>query len=397
MTSRDDRVAIVGVGITEHGFFPEWGWKRMIVESAYEALCDATMDPGEIDAGFISVTASEIEEQQNLGAVAADELGVSPAGFAQIVSACAGGGVGLQYAVQAIRSGIYKRILVVGFEKISDCMSTTEVLLGNVDVDFEYPLGYDYIDVMALMQTRYMSKYSVGLEPFAQFAQQDRWYANRNPKAIDYRRPPITAAEVLNGPMISWPITAAACSRACDGSSALVVVPGKDAKQYTDTPIYVDGISLKTGPTYLGSKFGYPRMEGLDISESGATVAAVREAYAQAGIKPSDIKMANVHDCFTINAVVQLEALGVFPFGKGAVAVAAGETALDGKCPTNTDGGRIGLGHPTGATGVNMVVESVIQMRLQAGERQVKNPDVAVCQTMGGMNAASVVTVLRRK
>ena len=180
--SLENRAAIVGVGISKHGFFPKWGWKQMIVDSCYEALNDARMDPGEIDAGFISVTAPEIEEQQNMGAVAADELGMAPSGFAQIVSACAGGGVGLQYAVQAIKSGVYRRLLVVGIEKISDCTSTAEVLLGNLDVEFEYPLGYDYIDIMALMQTRYMSKYGVSIEPFAQFAAQDRWYAMRNPK-----------------------------------------------------------------------------------------------------------------------------------------------------------------------------------------------------------------------
>jgi acetyl-CoA C-acetyltransferase len=395
--SSDTRVAIVGVGITKHGFFPRWGWKQMVVEACYEALSDANMEAGEIDTGFISVTAPEIEEQQNMGAIAADELGMAPSGFAQIVSACAGGGVGLQYAVQAIKSGTYRRAIVVGIEKISDCTSTAEALLGNVDVEFEYPLGYDYIDIMALMETRYMSKYGTSLEPFGQFAVQDRWYANRNPKAVDFGRPEISLRDVLESPMISWPITAAACARACDGSSALVLVPERDAKKYNSTPIYVDGVSLKTGPTYVGSKFGYPGIEGYDISETPTTMAAAKEAYKQAKICPSDINLAQVHDCFTINGVIQLEALGVFPLGKGASAVGAGETSLDGKCPTNTDGGRIGLGHPTGTTGVNMLVECVYQMRGQARERQVKTPEVAVCQTMGGTNAAVVVSVLRRR
>ena len=395
--SADDRVAIVGVGITKHGFFPEWDWKRLVVESCYQALDEANMDPGEIDTGYISVTAPNIEEQNNLGAVAADTLGMVPVGFAQIVSACAGGGVALSYAFKAVKSGLFKRALVVGFEKIADCTATAEVLLSNMDVEFEYPLGYDYIDVMGLMQTRYMSKYGVGIEPFAQFAVQDRWYATRNPQAVDYGRPEITAEQVLGAPPISWPITAPACARACDASSALLVVPAKDAKQYTDTPIYLDGISLKTSPTYVGNKFNYPGCEDLDISETSASITAAADAYKQAGISPEDISMACVHDCFTINGVIQLEALGVFPRGKGAEAVAAGQTALDGKCPTNTDGGRIGLGHPTGATGINMIVESVRQMRQEAGERQVKNPDVAVCQTMGGTNAASVVSVLRRQ
>lgn len=395
--SLDNRVAIVGVGITKHGFFPRWDWKQMIVESCYEALSDANMDAGEIDAGFISVTAPEIEEQQNMGAVAADELGMTPSGFAQIVSACAGGGVGLQYAVQAVKSGVYKRLLVVGIEKISDCCSTAEVLLGNVDIEFEYPLGYDYIDIMALMQTRYMSKYGASLEEFAQFAAQDRWYAKRNPKAIDFGRADISKENVLESPMISWPITAAACARACDGSSAVVVVPERDATKYNSNPIFVDGVSLKTGPTYVGSKFNAPRMEEFDISETSTTMAAAKEAYKQANVSPSEINLAQVHDCFTINGTIQLEALGIFPIGKGASAVLAGETALDGRCPTNTDGGRIGLGHPTGTTGVNMIVESVYQLREQAGERQVKNPNVAVCQTMGGTNASVVVSVLRRK
>ena len=394
----DIRAAIVGVGITKHGFFPEWDWKRMVVESCYNALNDAKMDPGEIESGFISVTASEIAEQQNMGAVAADALGMAPAGFAQIVSACAGGGVGLQYAVHAIKSGVHRRVLVVGMEKISDCTSTAEVLLGNVDVEFEYPLGYDYIDIMALMQTRYMSKYGVSsLESFARFAAQDRWYSKRNPSAVDFGRPEISAQNVLDSPMISWPITGAACARACDGSSALILVPAEDAKKYSDTPIYVDGVSLKTGPTYVGSKFGYPGIEEFDIAEAPTTMAAAKEAYKQAGISPSEIDLAHVHDCFTINGVIQLEALGIFPLGEGALAVGAGETALDGKCPTNTDGGRIGLGHPTGATGVNMVVEAVCQMRGEAGERQAKRADVAVCQTMGGTNAAVVVSVLRRQ
>src|SRR3972149_7988847 len=143
---------------------------------------------------------------------------MAPAGFAQIVSACAGGGVGLQYAVRAISSGRCSRTLVVGIEKISDCMSTGEVLLGNLDVEFEYPLGYDYVDIMALMQTRYMSKYGASLESFAPFAVHDRWYASRNSKAVDNKRPPISVDDVLGSPMISWPITASQCARACDGS-----------------------------------------------------------------------------------------------------------------------------------------------------------------------------------
>ncbi len=194
---RDHKVAIVGVGITKHSFFPEKSWRRMVFESAYAALDDARMEPGEIEGGFISVTAPEICEQQNMGALVADELGMVPSGFSQIVQACAGGAVGLRNACMMIMSGMFKRVLVVGIEKISDSMATAEVLLGNLDVEYEYPLGYDYIDMMALMQTRYMSKYKVSERPFAQVAVQDRWYATKNPKAIDYGRPETNIKEIL--------------------------------------------------------------------------------------------------------------------------------------------------------------------------------------------------------
>lgn len=391
------RVAIVGVGITKHGFFPRKSWKDLVADAYFEALDDTKMDPGEIETGFISITIPEILEQENMGPLISDFLGIVPAGFPQINNACAGGASGLRMAVFAIASGMYRRVLVTGVEKISDCCSTGESMMNCVDWEYEGVYGYDFIDFMALMQNRYMSKYKVGPEGIAQFAVQDRWYANRNPKAIDASRPPLTVEGVLESPYISEPVTALSCARACDGASAVLVVPAEDAKRFTNTPVFVDGISLRSGPQYLASKIHYPGYEGFDISESFSTMEAAREAYKMAGIEPKDVSLAQVHDCFTINGIVQLEGLGIFPFGKGADAVLAGGTAIDGKCPTNTDGGRIGLGHPTGATGLNMVVESVIQLRGAAGERQIPNADIAVCDTMGGTNASLGVTVLRRR
>jgi acetyl-CoA C-acetyltransferase len=146
----------------------------------------------------------------------------------------------------------------------------------------------------------------------------------------------------------------------------------------------------------FGAKFGWPGYGNFDIAEALATDDAASRAYADAEIGPEDVDFAEVHDCFDFMGVLQLEALGIFPRGKGASAVAAGETALDGRCPACTDGGRLSMGHPTGATGINVVLEAVVQMREQAGDRQIRKPDVAVCQSMGGNNATSCVAVLRR-
>ncbi len=125
-------------------------------------------------------------------------------------------------------------------------------------------------------------------------------------------------------------------------------------------------------------------------------MAAAEEAYNMADCTPKDIDLANVHDCFPPNAILQLEGLGLFPVGKGAEAVLNGEIAINGKMPTNTDGGRHSLGHPTGTTGINSILEAVNQMRGICGERQVKKADTAICESMGGNNATQSVTILRR-
>lgn len=390
------RVAIVGVGQTKHGFFPRRTWKDLVVESCYEAFKDARMDPGEIQTGFISITMPEVLEQENMGAVASDQLGISPVGLTQVVAACAGGGAGLNWGTLAVASGEYDRVLVVGVEKMTDAMST-ETMSNNTDSDYEYTYGYHFQQMAALQQVRYMNKYSAPQECFEMWPVHMRWYGRRNPKANHYGRPDMTLKDVQNTPWITWPVRTAMCAIACDASSAVVLVPAEDAKSYSDTPVYVDGVGLATGPAYHAGRFHYPGFEQYDIAESFPTIMAGKQAYKMSGCTPEDIDFAQVHDCYPSNAIIQLEALGLFPYGKGAEAVLHGEIAIDGRLPCNTDGGRHALGHPTGTTGINTMVEAVNQMRGICGERQVKKADVAICEAMGGNNATQSVAILRRK
>lgn len=395
-------VAIVGVGITKHGFFPGRDWKDLVVESSYAAIEDAGVDPGAIDAGFVSVTLPETFEQQNLGPIAADELGLSPTGFTQVVAACAGGGHALDAGVSMIASGRATLVLAVGVEKQSDAMATPDSMLHYLDAELEAPAGFDYVDSMALMHDRYREKYRVGDAAIAQWAVQDRWYAQRNPVAIDHGRRDLSIDEVLSSPAVSAPITRAACGRACDGSSAVLLAPTDALPSTAKHPVLLAGSAHASGPNALASKFGYARPSGAsagspnDLAEAVPTSEAARRAYHTARISPADIDVVQVHDCFTIMGPLHLEGLGIFPKGKAALAVADGATALGGRCPANTDGGRIGLGHPTGTTGLNVAVESVFQLRGAAGERQVDDAQVAVCQSMGGNNTTSAVAVLRR-
>ena len=216
-----------------------------------------------------------------------------------------------------------------------------------------------------------------------------REYGRHNPKAIEYGRPELTLDDVTSSPWITWPLRTLMCARACDGAAAVILAPAEDAKKYTDTPVYIDGVALSTGPAYQTSRFNYPGFEQYDIGESYTTMAAASEAYKMAGCLPEDIDFAQVHDCFPPNAIIQLKGLGLFPLGKGAEAVLNDEISLDGRMPTNTDGGRHSLGHPTGATGVSTLIEPVNQMRGACGKRQVRKADVPVCESMGGTTQLS--------
>lgn len=388
-------VVIAGAAITRHGFFPARDWKDLVVESAFTALRDAHLEPDDVGAGFVSVSLPETFEQQNLGAVTADELGLAPAPFSQVNAACAGGTVALRQGVAAVASGMARAVLVLGVEKQSDAASTADSMLHFPDAEYEAPAGFDYVDLMALMHERYVRKYGATHEEIAQWVVQDRWYARRHSKAIDHGRGELTVSQVLDSGMVSRPITRAACGRACDGASAVVLMRRRDAPEACE-PVEIAGIAQATGPNTLAAKFGHPAGAGADIAEAVPTAVAAKDAYAQAGIEPQHVRLAQVHDCFSVMGLLHLEGLGIFPTGKAAAAVAEGETALDGRCPANTDGGRIGLGHPTGATGVSVAVESVLQLRGRCGERQVPDADIAVCQSMGGSNATSAVAVLRR-
>lgn len=385
-------VAIIGAGMARHGYRLDMGWRDLIAEAGEKAIADAGIDRARVSGGLVSVTCPEAFEQQNLGPLAAEELGLSSGPFAQVVGACAGGTMAFMHGVNMIRSGQSECVLVAGVEKLSDIYSVSDALLSYPDQDFESPAGFDYVDTMALMHARYMQKYNVSAEDVAAFAVADRWYAARNPNAIDYRRPALAIEEIMTSGWASRPITRAECARGCDGASALILMRD-DLCRRGERAVAVAGVSAATGPNGMGAKFR--KGQDDDISEAVPTRDAAARAFAEAGITAGDVSVAQVHDCFSVMGSLHLEGLGLFPRGEAARAVAAGETALGGTCPTNTDGGRIGLGHPTGATGVSIICETVSQLRGEAGERQVKDATVGVAQSMGGNNALSAVAVFR--
>jgi acetyl-CoA C-acetyltransferase len=197
----------------------------------------------------------------------------------------------------------------------------------------------------------------------------------------------VTVEEVLTSTMVADPLRVLDCSPITDGAAALILCPLEMAKKLTKKPaVKILGVGHATDTIALHSR--------EDITEIKATVRAAAAAYKMAGVKPGDIDLVEVHDCFTIAEICVIEALGFVEKGKGGTAAESGLTALGGKIPVNTSGGLKAKGHPVGATGVAQVVEIVKQLRGEAGKRQVEGARIGLTQNMGGSGGSAIVHIL---
>jgi acetyl-CoA C-acetyltransferase len=208
---------------------------------------------------------------------------------------------------------------------------------------------------------------------------------SKNPHAQYPAR--VTIETVLNSVKVADPLRILDCSPITDGAAAAILCPADMAKGLAKkAPVKILGIGHGTDTIALHSR--------KNLAELASAERAAQIAYEAAGKKPSDIDVAEVHDCFTIAEIMATEAIGFFEKGKGGPAVEAGETAIGGKFPVNASGGLKSKGHPVGATGVAQVVEIVEQLRGESGDRQVQGARTGLTQNMGGTGASSVVHIL---
>ena len=192
-------------------------------------------------------------------------------------------------------------------------------------------------------------------------------------------------------PVIAWPMRLYDCSPVTDGAACVLLVAEEIAKDFTDNPIYITGTGQASGRALHNRE---------TLSSIPATQVAAKEAYEMAGVGPQDIKIAEVHDCFTIAEIMAISDLGFFEAGREAsTAAAEGKTALDGAKPINTSGGLKCKGHPVGASGAAMVAEIFHQMRGEAGARQVPDMDVNLAMThnVGAHGTTVVVQIYERR
>ena len=384
-------VAVIGVGCTTFGEKWSSGFRELFVEAGSLALEDAQLSGEKIDAMYIgNMSAGRFIEQEHIGALIADYAGLATHHIpsTRVEAACASGGLAFRQAVIAVASGMEDIVVAAGVEKMTDVEpgASTDTLTGAADREWEGFVGATFPGLYAMIANDYMHRYPLTREQLAQVAVKNHYNGARNPIA-QYQQE-ITNETVLRSPMVAEPLRLFDCSPITDGAAAVIVAPLERAREFTDTPIRVLASTQASDTITLHDR--------RDISTLDATVAAGKKAFRLAKLTHKDIDMVEVHDCFSIAEICAVEDLGFCHKGDAGKFTADGETALGGKIPVNTSGGLKACGHPVGATGIKQVCEIVLQLRNEAGKRQIDNAKIGMTHNVGGTGATVAVHILGR-
>jgi acetyl-CoA C-acetyltransferase len=376
-------VGIIGVGMTR--FQENWksSLRDLFVEAALKALKDAHVT--DINSMYVgSMSSGLFVDQEHLGPLFADYLGIRNIPAVRVESACASGGVALRQGYIEVSSGVSDIVLVGGVEKMTDCDDVTGALAAAADVENEVFFGATFPALYALIARAHMDQYGTTREQLAAVSVKNHKNGAKNSNAQFQRE--VSLDSVLNSVMIADPLTILQCSPISDGAAAVVLAPVEIAKTMKDRVVKISGSGIASDTIALQSRKNLTSLEAVRISSE--------RAYKMAGRKPEDIDLCEVHDCFTIAELITIEELGFVEKGKSGKFVEEGNTEIDGKIPVNTSGGLKSKGHPVGATGIAQVVEVYEQLTGNAGERQVKDAKIGMAQNMGGTGASSVCHIM---
>ena len=382
-------VAVIGIGETKMGKLPDRSLRDLIMEAGSKAIADAGIGKDRIEALYMgNFNAQYLCLQGHMGPLASEVLGLGNIPTLRIEGACASGGLAFRQAFIAIASGLYDVVLVGGVEKMTH--QPTEVvttgIAGAADVDLEVNNGATFPSIFAMLANRYFYEYGDVRDAMAMCAVQNHENALLNPDAQMHKR--ITLDQVKEGFPVSYPLTVFDCSLVTDGSAFIVLAAADVAKKLGGKrPVEVIGSGHAGDTLTIATK--------KSLTTLHATVHAAKQAYQMAGLKPENINLAEVHDCFTITQILNVEDLGFFDKGSAGKAIMEGKTALTGKIPVNVSGGLKAKGHPIGATGLSQIYEVVTQIRGDAGGRQVKNAEIGLTHNLGGTAATCVVHIFQ--
>lgn len=380
-------VAVIGIGKTAFGAFPDRDLRSLAAEAVEHALKDADAPPSAVEAFYLGNFAGpSFVGQNHLAPYIGSAAGFENIPCTRIEDACASSGSAFFHAWQSVAAGIYDLVVAAGVEKMTSQSTprVTEILAGAGDMSGEGRAGATFPALFAMIARRHMHQYGTTREQLAAVSVKNHASGAKNPQA--HMRKVITLEQALAGKPVAEPLTVYDCSLISDGAAAVVIAPLERARKFTSRFAKVLAVAQTSDHVALDTK--------ADITLFQAVKSAGEKAYAMAGVGPKDIHVAELHDCFTIAEILASEDLGFVEKGNGGPFAAAGCTAINGPIPINTSGGLKSKGHPVGATGVGQICDVVTQLRGDAGERQVARHRIGLAQNLGGSGATCVVTIL---
>ncbi len=387
------KVAIIGVGQSSFVRSYPGSIRELVFEGFKEAMQDAQLSTKDIDASVIC-SAPEYDKQRSPAGVFAEYLGLNPQPTFYVETLCSSSSTGLKLAYSLVKSGLHDTVAVIGFQKMSEISSSEsqERMGRGADIQWESPFGTMMPAYYAMYAKAHMQKYGTTLDDLALIRVKAATYGQLNERAV-YRKP--VAFEMFSNPEdrmsgpVASPLRVGDCCANADGSSCVIVASEEKAKSISKKPVWILGVGAASTSVNLA---GRDLFTGLTVAQQAA-----RQAYAMAGVGPSDIDVAEVHDCFTIAELMAYENLGFAKPGEGRELIRNKETYKEGRIPVNVDGGLLSKGHPIGATGGSQIRTIVLQLRDEAGDIQVKDPQIGLVHNIGGVGLYGNVTILGRE
>jgi len=379
----NERVAIVGVGWS--GFrpkTPEQSYKELMYEAAVRAYADAGVDPRRDVQSFVTVAEDFIEGTSIFDEYVPDQLGAALKPMHTIT----GDGLhGLATATMLIRTGMFDVVAVEGHSKASNVLTLPEITAHAQDPVLNRPLRLNTHFVAGLEMHRYLYETDTTLEQCAAVVAKNRRNALKNPLA-SYAAD-LTIDEIINGPDLAWPLGERQASRETDGAIVMVLASEQKARLLAEKPVWILGVGWCNDSASLESR---------EWGSLPYISKAAQMAYRQAGVNGPNgvVDFAEVDDTYAYKELQSLEALGIFAPGEAGLRTEAGDTAPDGDLPVNVSGGSLGVGHMLDATGLMRAMEAVLQLRGEAGGRQLENVEVGLVQSWRGVPTTSGAVAL---
>jgi acetyl-CoA C-acetyltransferase len=392
MNGKND-IAIIGIGVTRFGELFDLGYDDLVREAAMQAVTDAGIELGDVQAAWLSTAFPEIGVfKGRSGMDLCEPLSLYNIPVTRVSNYCASGADAIRNAANALKAGECDVAMALGVEKLRDRQPQDSIV--KMMVEYGHPFlqkGFTAAGTFAIYARRMMKEYGITREDLAAVSVKNHFHGSMNDKA--HHRKPCSAQDVMNSPMVADPLTVMDSCPTTDGAACVIMARAGDVNKNSRRPVYISGIGLSVSAGW-DLPFFDPNHDFLSFK---STRNAAQMAYRQAGItNPIDeIDLVEVHDCFSVVELLTYEDLGFCKKGEAKELIRSNATRLGGKIPVNVSGGLLSCGHPVGATGVRMVSEIVSHLRNEAGNRQVKNARTGLAHNIGGPGAIASVIVLR--